>query len=108
MRIRVTDGDVYEVKRTHVYNKLSDLSNDVVKLVASKLNMSVEQAAEMPALSLKSADNNDGVFEVIMLTDSKDYIYDTVIEEITREGYYDAREDNVAIISDAEWRNLLK
>ena len=62
----------------------------------------------MPALSLKSADNNDGVFEVIMLTDSKDYIYDTVIEEITREGYYDAREDNVAIISDAEWRNLLK
>lgn len=106
MRIRVTDGDTIEVKRTHVVNKLSDISVELVKLVADKLGVGVNDVKDKAVLSLKSLDSD--VAEVIVLSNTKQYFYDIIVSKLTDTGFYDARNEDAVIIYDEDWKQLIK
>ena len=106
MRVKVNDNTTIEVKRTHVSSKLSDISDSMVTAVANKLHKSIDEVKNKAAVCLKATDGD--VAEVIILADSKQSLYDNVIDKLTATGFYDASENDVVVISNSEWLEIFK
>ena len=86
MRVRVSDDEIIEVKRTHIYNKVKDVSYAFAKLAEERVS---DDAVEMSALCLKSVEADAEVMEVVVLGAKKDLL--EFISSLLEVGYCDTR-----------------
>lgn len=111
MRLQVIGGDVYEVKRTHLTNKLRDIGVnfcDFVKSLCERNKTTFvwnEEFLNYACVTFKSVDEDD-IFEVLILTEKKEDAL-AIVKEMFDNGCYDATDNNTVIITSEAWNKYL-
>lgn len=111
MRLQVVGGDVYEVKRTHVTNKLKDIGTgfcDFIKSLCESNKTTFawnEKFLDYACVTFKSVDEDD-LFEILILTEKKEEALD-IIKEMFDNGCYNATGNNTVMILTKDWNKYL-
>lgn len=111
MRLQVIGGDVYEVERTHLTNKFSDIGTtfcDFVKGLCSTSKSTFawsDEFLDYSCVAFKSMGGND-IFEVLILTEKKEDAL-AIVQEMFNNGCYDATDNNAVIITTEDWSKYL-
>ena len=83
MRLQVVGEDVYEVKRTHITNKLRDIGTSFCDFIKSLCESNKttfvwdEKYLDYACVTFKSVDEDD-LFEILILTEKKEEALDIV------------------------------
>lgn len=111
MRLQVLSGDVYEVKRTHLTNKLKDIGTGFCDFIKSLCESNAttfvwdDSFLDYNCVTFKSVDGND-IFEVLILIERKEDAL-SIIKEMFDSGKYDATDNNTVVITTEAWNKYL-
>lgn len=111
MRLQVVGEDVYEVKRTHITNKLRDIGTSFCDFIKSLCESNKttfvwdEKYLDYACVTFKSVDEDD-LFEILILTEKKEEALD-IVKKMFDNGCYSAIDNNTVIISTKDWNKYL-
>lgn len=103
MRVRLTGGDVFEVKRTHISDTVSEIGEQFVGVVSAKLKKPAEDIKDKAIMTLKLVDGDFN--EVDILSDSKKQLLE-ILDKLVHDGYYDAREEMTVVITNKDLESI--
>lgn len=100
MRVKV-ENDVLEVKRTHIYNSVNDVSSEFSNMIKDVFGCREEALNDLSALVMKSVD--DDFVEVIVINKSKSDLL-RVMNALLQLGYYDLTSYDAKLITQDVWK----
>lgn len=99
MRVKIGE-DVVEVKRTHIYNKVIDVSENFVNLVNDSFSFRDNELSNLCALVLKS--ESDDFVEVLVVHESKTELLG-IVNILLKQGYFDLEGYNAVFVTKEKW-----
>lgn len=110
MRLKVVGGDVYEVKRTHITNKLRDIGNNFCNLLKEVCETSDssfvwdDKFLDYVCITFKSECSD--IVEALVLVEKKEDAL-AIISEMFDTGSYDATDNNTVVLTEEVWKKYL-